>query len=89
MAPPVAPHPKIDLVQAAAVAAVGPRVGGSAGELMAAEAVRYSGMRVSPNEAGDHGHAAQNVLDGADVEILLHRIRRANVDIPVLHRPSA
>jgi len=68
MAPPVAPHPQIDLVQAAAVAAVGPRVGGSAGELMAAEAVRYSGMRVSPNEAGDHGHAAQNVLDGADVE---------------------
>ena len=70
MAPPVAPHPQIDLVQAAAVAAVGPRVGGSAGELtwMVAEAVRYSGMLVSPDEAGDHGHAAQNVLDGADVE---------------------
>ena len=48
MAPPVAPHPQIDL--------------------MAAEAMRYSGLRVSLDEARDHGHTAQYVLDVADVE---------------------
>ena len=68
MSPTVAPHPQIDLIQTAAVAAVGPRVGSSSGKLMAAEAMRYSGLRVSLDEARDHGHTAQYVLDVADVE---------------------
>ena len=71
MPPSIAPHPRVEFVQATAVSAVWSRVRGPTTEhipSVAGKSMRDRMMRVAFHKARHHGNAAQNILDGADVE---------------------
>ena len=69
VAPAVAPHPDVHLVEPAAVAPVPLRVGGSASKArMVLEAVWNRGVTVAANETRNEGGAPQHVRHRADVE---------------------
>ena len=59
----------MEIVEAAAVPTVGPRIcGPSSAPPSATEQIGYDGLRVAPHEARDHGNASKAVLDMADVQ---------------------
>ena len=69
VAPAVAPHPDVHLVQPAAVAPVPLRVGGGASKArMVLEAVWNRGVTVAADEARNEGGAPQHVRHRANVE---------------------
>ena len=60
----VVPHPQVELVEAAAVPAVGPRIGGPCGTApLGTEQIGDGGLRVACHEALDHGNTAQDIID--------------------------
>ena len=66
--PAVALHPQGELVDAASVAGVGPRIGGPPGSApLSTKPIGDGGSLVALHEAWHHRNAAQDILDVADV----------------------
>ena len=71
LSPSIAPHPQMKFVKAATVPAVWPRVRGPCSKdrpSAASKSMWDRRLSVAGHEAGDHRHAAEHILDGADVE---------------------
>jgi hypothetical protein len=68
-------HPQIEFLKATTVPAVIPRVcspfpksGPKNRPSASSKSMRDRRLSITGHETGDHGHAAQHILDGADVE---------------------